>query len=156
MDYLGAAETSILFLLLTNCAYTDLRKGKIPNAASLSLFVTGVLFLAARGRLEQLPGRLLAAAAAVLLLFPLWELRGLGAGDIKLLAALAMFMTPADLVLCIATAFVLSLVPAAGQLLTGHGIRARVHFAVPIAVAAMIVVLVPDLGERVWSSLGGV
>ena len=155
MDYLGAMENCILFLLLTNCVYTDIRKGKIPNAVSLVLFMTGLLFLAVRGEADRIPGRLLAAAAVVVCLFPLWELRGLGAGDIKLFAALAMCMTPADLVFCIAAAFILSLVPASGQLLAGHGLRARVHFAVPIAVAAMIVVLVPDLGERVWGSLGG-
>jgi prepilin peptidase CpaA len=75
---------------------TDVMTRRIPNiltfgAAAGALFVRGVLF--------GMPGVLDASAGWVtgfVILFPLFFVRGLGAGDVKLVAALGAWLGPID------------------------------------------------------------
>lgn len=85
----GLALTTALL-----AAYSDIRWRKIPNAVVLAALVLG---LAANLWLRGLPGLLLAFGGlllASLIYFPLYLLKGIGAGDVKLMAALGMILGP--------------------------------------------------------------
>ena len=81
-------RTVVLFTLLVAAAVIDVRKHRIPNWLTLSGLVFGlgysafVPFYMQHGFLFALGG----AAIGFGMLFPMWLLRMLGAGDVKLMA----------------------------------------------------------------------
>lgn len=93
MGQLGLLQASdaVIVVVLLLCAWTDLRARRIPNTLIVLAAVAAVLSrLAAVG-----PGGLWPPLAAGLLsfacLFPLWRLRLLGGGDLKLFVVLSIW-----------------------------------------------------------------
>src|SRR5690606_804682 len=93
----------LIFGLLAVTAWTDYRARRIPNAACVVLLTTGVLWHAVTivgdGLFaSSLAGGLgisasaIGALAALVGLFPLYLLRVLGAGDVKLAAAVGAWV----------------------------------------------------------------
>ena len=82
--------------VLTLACIADLRTRRIPNALTLSASVIAVLFHAATsgwtGVTSSVGGWLLGVA----LFFPMFALRGMGAGDVKLLATVGAWLGPAQ------------------------------------------------------------
>jgi prepilin peptidase CpaA len=73
---------------------TDVRSRKIPNLLTFGAALCGILFHSA---LSGWPGLVTAAggwAIGVALFLPFFLLRGMGAGDVKLLAALGAWLGP--------------------------------------------------------------
>lgn len=86
-------------------AYYDLRIRRIPNWLNLSAVVLG---LGLNTYFESLPGAWMAAGGLLLALciyMPLYALKGMGAGDVKLMAAIGAITGPGNwLYIFIATA----------------------------------------------------
>lgn len=83
-----------LFLLGAATAF-DLRTGKIPNRLIALGYVIGAI-----AQIHSPPEafyHLVYAVATILLLYPLFLIRGFGAGDIKLFSALSLYCAPAFL-----------------------------------------------------------
>jgi len=98
---------AVLILLVLVAAIFDFRFRRIPNWLNLSGVVLGfglnVLFFHAHGALAATEGMLLATAVYL----PLYLLRGMGAGDVKLMAAVGALAGPANwFVIFVATALV--------------------------------------------------
>ncbi len=77
--------------ILLAVAFTDLSRLRIPNAlvlAALALFAATCLTLPQ----DEILARLAAAGLAFLLLLPLFALRLMGGGDIKMLPAMVLFV----------------------------------------------------------------
>ena len=140
---------SLLILLVLICTAADLQKGIIPNAV-VAAGMAGVLTL--RVLLEGacvLVTALSSAAVILIVLFPLWYLtggKGIGAGDIKLLAVVSMFF-PAEIMLMVsAVAFSgAALCGLAGRWAAAKRTAAReaplsgrVHMAFFIALGALL------------------
>ena len=100
-----SASLALLAALLLTAVYTDVRERRIPNALVLTALMTGLVLnllptdsLARGGLFAAQPGALggwrslVGAIAALLLLLPFWLLSTLGAGDVKLLAAVGAFV----------------------------------------------------------------
>ncbi|WP_066156546.1 prepilin peptidase [Hydrogenophaga pseudoflava] len=113
-----AAALGLLGLCLALAALSDARQRRIPNALVLMTLTAGLLlnafgpqpFLRNPGLFSPYPGALgigaslLGALVALLLFLPFYALRVLGAGDVKLLAAVGAFAGPAEslnLALCV-------------------------------------------------------
>src|SRR5258708_376980 len=80
--------------ILTAAAYTDLRSHRIPNKLIvLGLIMAGVFQLVASGAHGLLSG-FLAAALGLGCFMPLYALRAMGAGDVKLMAVVGFFTSP--------------------------------------------------------------
>jgi prepilin peptidase CpaA len=102
-----------LALLVTAgaAALEDLASRRIPNDLLAAALASALLMHAACGSLGAMAGGM----AAGLLLLPLYMLRGMGAGDIKLLAVLGAFGGPLLAVqLALAAALVFGLVALMG------------------------------------------
>ena len=95
-------------------AICDLRTGKIPNiiilVGSLGGLVRQYLLSGWIGALNAV----VSGCLILVLLFPWYRIRGIGAGDVKLLAAAALWLTPADgillLILTLSAAAVISVI----------------------------------------------
>lgn len=99
---------SLALLLLGTATVFDLRTGKVPNQLIIAGFVIGAIV---QIRSPEDGVRYLAIATATVgILYPLFLIKGLGAGDIKLFSALSLYCTP----LFLAEVMVYSLFAGAG------------------------------------------
>jgi prepilin peptidase CpaA len=73
----------------------DLRTRRIPNALTLPVAAVGVLFGLTTTGLDGGASALAGLAVGLCLFLPFYLLGGLGAGDVKLLAALGAWLGPA-------------------------------------------------------------
>ena len=114
-------------------ALIDLRTGKIPNPLTAAVAAAG-LGLAALGLTSQsIAGALAGAAVGFALLLPGYVLGGTGAGDVKLLAALGIWLGPAGALM----AFFYSAI-AGGVLAVAHAVKRR-RLATTLGRAARLV-----------------
>lgn len=94
---MSATHIATVILVLLACV-PDLRTRRIPNALTLGAAAVALAFHAATdgpsGLITSASGWLLGAA----LFFPLFALRGMGAGDVKLLAAVGAWLGPGQVI----------------------------------------------------------
>lgn len=87
MSYLPPVVQALLFLMVVPAALFDLKERRVPNWITLP----GVLIaIGLNAFLYETPGlwiSLKGLGIAMLIYFPLYLLRGMGAGDVKLMAA---------------------------------------------------------------------
>ncbi len=87
MSYLPPVVQALLFLIVVPAALFDLKERRIPNWITLSGVI---LAIGLNTFLYEMPGLWLSLKGlglAMLIYFPLYMLRGMGAGDVKLMAA---------------------------------------------------------------------
>ena len=97
----------VLVLLLFIAAALDFYCGKIPNILILiGCCYGGIRFLIYGDMLSHVPGIIF----PIIILFPLFKIGVMGAGDIKLFSLLGFYFTFMESIFCIFTAFVLGAV----------------------------------------------
>ena len=84
-------KTITLFAFLIRSAYTDLKENRIENRLILSGYVTAMIFAYIQSGISGMLKSTAAAGMVILCLFPLFMIKGLGAGDIKLFSLIAAF-----------------------------------------------------------------
>ncbi len=87
---------AVMLLAGTACA-TDLLRRRIPNALILTALCLGIGLNGWSRGPAGLAASLAGAGLGLALLLPFFALGGMGAGDVKLLAALGSLLGPADL-----------------------------------------------------------
>ena len=91
-------EMTVLYIfvgtLLATACISDLRTRRIPNVLTLSAAAGALLFHLATGGWAAASWSLAGLALGALLFFPIFALRGMGAGDVKLLAAVGAWIGP--------------------------------------------------------------
>ena len=136
---------AVLVLFVTAAAASDLRRGRIYNFLTLPTLAAGLLLLVMNTPEELLPV-LGAMTAALLFLFPFWKTGGLGAGDIKLLMALAPLMGPRWFLFGTVLSFLIGAGISAFLLIRYRDLSRTVHFAVPIGISVVLCLLLEQLG----------
>ena len=136
---------TVLILFVTAAAASDLRRGKVWNFLTFPTLAAG-LWLLAYSAPEQIASVLGAMAAVFLLLFPFWRGGGLGAGDIKLLMALAPLMGAGWFLFNIVLSFLIGAVISAVLLIRYRDFSRTVHLAVPIGISVMLCLLLEQVG----------
>ena len=83
-----------LVLLVVLAAIHDFQRRRIPNWLTLCGLIAGILLQSAMGAGWQTA--LTGVALSLAIYAPLWLLRAVGAGDVKLMAAIGAFTGPRD------------------------------------------------------------
>jgi prepilin peptidase CpaA len=86
-------RVAALALALAACL-TDLRWRRVPNLLTFGAVAVALLMRLAMHGITGLPGAVLGWTVGLAMLLPLFALRGLGGGDVKLLAAFGAFVGP--------------------------------------------------------------
>jgi prepilin peptidase CpaA len=84
----------LLAAMLAVAVYTDVSRHRIPNELSLSGLCAALILQGMTGGLPGFISGLLGCLAGFACFVPLYALRGMGAGDVKLLAAVGSFLGP--------------------------------------------------------------
>ncbi len=87
-------STILLLLVIVVAAYTDIRRHRIPNWLSLGALGMGLLLSYLYLPDSHLHEGLKGAGVGLAMLLPLYLLGGMGAGDVKLMAAIGSFVGP--------------------------------------------------------------
>ena len=127
-----------LALALVLAAYTDIRRRQIDNALNAGVALAAPLFWwASQMGLAEIGGQLALALGAFVVLAGLFALGAMGGGDVKLLAALALWIKPAwfaQLVMVMAVAGgVLSVAMGAWHVARRHRERLVIPYGMAIA-----------------------
>ena len=124
---------------MTGAVFTDLIKGRIYNAMVVPAMATGVI-----GSILQSPDRFLEALSAVgaafLILLPVYFLKGIAAGDVKLLMSASSFLSVTDTVSCIVISFLIAAVFSVAIIVFKRNKQKTIHFAVPVLISVLFVV----------------
>ena len=120
----------MLLLFLSGAVFTDLYKDKIYNVWVVPGLLTGLITA-----LYQGPDRFLNSLAAVgisfLVLMPVYFLKGIAAGDVKLFLSTASFLSMQELYSCILFSFLIAGAISLGIIIFKRN-KKNLHFAVPI------------------------
>lgn len=92
----------LLFLLLAVAVFTDLRSNKIPN----QLIIIGLVF--GITTTDQFIESISVFLFIILIFFPAFKIRALGAGDIKCMAMMSFYLTRQELLWALFYAFFLA------------------------------------------------
>lgn len=117
---------SWLLLLLFPAALTDLRTDRVPNGLIVTGIITGIA-----GRLwyhADLLSSVVSVSIAFLLLYPLFKIGVMGAGDVKAFMMAGSFMTAKDFTAVLIWSFVIGAVFSVAKLLVEHNGRERMRY----------------------------
>ena len=131
----------VLVLFAAIAAASDLRSGKVPNALLFPTLLFGILLRILAGEASLLPDLALQMLLTVCVLYPFWQAGGLGAGDIKMLAVLSVFMDREEYLVCAAVSFLTGGVYALFLLFRHRDLHRSIPFAVPIGTGVLFCLL---------------
>lgn len=117
---------SILLLLLLLSALADLKTDRIPNGFVLLGTVIGISGSILSGR--GLPGILASVFLAFLLMYPLYMIGALGAGDVKLFLMIGSFRAAGEFLVILVGAFVIGAGFSVIKLVTEKNGRERFRY----------------------------
>lgn len=106
--------------VLAIACISDLRTRRIPNALTFTAAAAALGFHLITGGLNAAGWSLAGCVIGVLLFLPMFALRGMGAGDVKLLAAIGAWLGPSQVAYVALAASIAGGVVAIGVAL-GHG-----------------------------------
>ena len=93
-DRIEVVCTNVVYVLfLSLAAYVcDLKSKKIPNTLIVMGYATGLMYVICEKGPSGIPDAVISAAWPILLLFFLFRIRAMGAGDIKLFSVSSLFL----------------------------------------------------------------
>ena len=117
---------SLLLLLLLFTALADLKTDRIPNGFIVLGIVIGVLGSLWLGL--DIRQTAVSMLIAFLLLYPLFRIGALGAGDVKMFMMIGSFVEVKELLIILAISFVIGALCSILKLLSEHNGKERMHY----------------------------
>jgi prepilin peptidase CpaA len=113
------AGLAVAIVGMAACVW-DVRTQRIPNVLTLSAAAAAILFHAATAGVFGVGITVTGWLVGALLFFPLFAVRGMGAGDVKLLAAFGAWLGPRDVLYVAAAAAILGALFAVAIVIARH------------------------------------
>ena len=131
----------ILYCLVLGSAITDILKSKIFNVWLLLGCAARMLICIADGHVETVFLLLAKAGVTILILLPVYMIRGIGGGDIKLFSVLSMFLSSGELISSVIIAFFIAAVLGIAKMVMkkNENGKCTIHMAVPILISVLII-----------------
>lgn len=123
---------------MTGAVFTDLFKDKIFNAWVIPALSTGVISSLIQGS-DRLFESLSAVGVAFLILLPVYFLKGIAAGDVKLFMSAASFLSVSDTLSCILVSFLVAGIISVLIIILKRNKQKTIHFAIPVLVSVLFV-----------------
>ncbi len=123
---------------MTGAAFTDLVKDKIYNFWVIPGLATGLITSLMQGS-DRLTSSLMAVGATFLILLPVYLIRGIAAGDVKLFMSAASFMSMQDAMSCILISFLIAGAISLAVLILKKNKKKTIHFALPVLASVLFV-----------------
>lgn len=136
----------IILILLFRTVYTDFKEDKIRNKDLVICLILGLMISVLNGKIVEME-TIGISFLVVLSLFPLFLLKGLGGGDIKLFAVLTFFYKRKILWIIIVSFFIggiIGIIQIIYQKIKKKEIyikKERIHFSFPIAIATFLITI---------------
>jgi prepilin peptidase CpaA len=134
-----------MFAVLAAAASVDWRSRRIPNWMTLGLILTGLFQSLTDGQLVTPGQSMLGLAAGFSLLFVLFALGAVGAGDVKLMAGIGAWLGPVLVLQVFAAGAVMGMLIVLGQCLKQGRLRALFRNS---AVLAINLIHIQELGVQ--------
>ncbi|SKB97387.1 Type IV leader peptidase family protein [Lachnospiraceae bacterium] len=131
-------ENYVLFLLLTASSMTDIRNRYVDNQLLIFCGISGVFLRVMHGIQDpvDIAGGIL---IPFLILFPFYAVKFIGAGDVKLLMVIGIFIGLSGLKNCLIPVTAVSVCMAVVMLARGQKFRdMRIPMAVPISLGVLL------------------
>ncbi|MBR1671271.1 MAG: prepilin peptidase [Butyrivibrio sp.] len=124
---------------MTGAVFTDLLRDKIYNAYCIPGLVigTGAALLQGAGSFFT---SLSAVALSLVILIPVYLVKGIAAGDVKLIASAASFLSLQETLSCILVSFIIAGVISIAILFISRTKQRTIHFALPVLASVLFVV----------------
>ena len=125
-------------MFLSGAVFTDLYKDKIYNVWVIPGLLTGLILALSQGT-DRFLNALMAIGATFLVLMPVYFVKGIAAGDVKLLLSTASFLSFQELYSCILFSFLIAGAISLGIIIFKREKR-TLHFAVPVFLSTLCVI----------------
>lgn len=133
MVSLNSIQIALVLLLLLAGVVNDLRSRKVRNQIVIAGFVVGLIFVPTAHGLSGLLMSGLSLLTAIAAILPLYLLRVLGGGDVKLLMAASLMMSPKEVLITVFASMIWgSLLGVIQVILKGQG-KAFAHNMLALA-----------------------
>lgn len=128
MNNLGGVFIVILLVLLLGTAYFDIKESRIPNSFILIGLITGILYRLIVLNEKDYLLLILGIVLPIVIFSPLFLIRAMGAGDIKLMAVTGTFLGISDNVKCMILAIFIGGIMAVMKLLIHKNVKERFRY----------------------------
>ncbi|MCM1039990.1 MAG: A24 family peptidase [Roseburia sp.] len=117
-----------LILLLIASVFMDFKYDRIANGWIILGMILGVSFRIAEGGLYGMCSAAVSMLLSFCLLYPVYKIGGLGAGDVKLFVVIGSFVPAAELLHIIIVSFMIGAVFSIGKLISEANFRERMQY----------------------------
>lgn len=121
---------ALVLLFLVPAVITDLKTAKIPNFIIVSGYVTGFCYQAVCHGYAGVWEGILGALFPIVVLFPVFYIRGLGAGDLKLLSVAGCFFTLQKSIDCLIITIFFGAILSVVKMLYQHNFTERIQYLI--------------------------
>lgn len=129
-----------LAILLLTAVFTDWKGGKIPNLLIITGSIAGICMA------EQPFQGILRILSVIIVFFPFYLVRALGAGDIKCIAMTSLYLTPGQLLRAILYTFLIAALMSVFKIIQVRSRRKEkvplrcltIHLAFPIFMGVLL------------------
>ena len=128
-DRTGGIFIVILLILLLGAAFTDIKEGRIPNLFIVLGLVVGIFYRIFVVSDKHYCLLIFGILLPVVVFFPLFLLRAMGAGDIKLMAVTGAFFGISENVKCIVLAIFIAGIIAVVKLIIYGNAKERFRYS---------------------------
>lgn len=131
----------LLISILAIATVMDVQTGGIRNSYILISLGAALLHQILVPGVQAIPTSLLGTLFSIFVLFPIFMIRCLGAGDVKLFGIIGCFLTAnqyREILILIFLSLIIGLIQSAILSCATHKFQRKIHFSIPILISTIL------------------
>ncbi len=118
----------VLLLILIAAVYTDYRQNRIPNWIVVFGIISGFIISFIHGGMGLFLEGLLGMVLPVIILYPVFMIGAIGAGDLKLFAVVGSYLGIKGITISFIIAFIVGAIISLVKMLRFHNFKERIYY----------------------------